>query len=221
MASTTALFISDVLRGGIGDDTLYGKSGNDMLRGDDGNDALYGMDGDDQLVGGSGSDILDGGNGVDTCLEGESTTKCESEGGGDTQFPALSIVSPSQAIINDAAPVIVLNYTDEHSGVDLATLQVLLDMTDITPTCTVETAMATCQISILAEGVHSVDVLLRDLAGNLASASRAFLLTSPPIVRITTPQHLSLLSTSVVTVSMARFGNYEMCSTADGRRTWQ
>jgi Ca2+-binding RTX toxin-like protein len=57
---------SQVLSGGIEEDTLTGGKGRDVLNGGGGNDTLSGGKGDDILNGGAGNDILSGGSGTDT-----------------------------------------------------------------------------------------------------------------------------------------------------------
>jgi len=70
-----------------GDDMILGRGGEDRLWGDHGDDTLDGGRGDDRLKGGGGTDALDGGagedeldgdGGNDSCVNGESTTDCES-----------------------------------------------------------------------------------------------------------------------------------------------
>ena len=47
---------ADVLRGGVGDDSMVGGAGPDRLRGDQGDDTLHGGSGDDTLKGCRGAD---------------------------------------------------------------------------------------------------------------------------------------------------------------------
>jgi Ca2+-binding RTX toxin-like protein len=56
----------DLLRTGVGADTIDGGPGNDVLDGQEGNDILVGGPGDDTLTGSGGNDSLDGGAGIDT-----------------------------------------------------------------------------------------------------------------------------------------------------------
>jgi Ca2+-binding RTX toxin-like protein len=56
---------SDLLVGGVGNDTISGLGGADELQGDAGNDSLIGGAGDDSLYGGVGANVLDGGEGDD------------------------------------------------------------------------------------------------------------------------------------------------------------
>ncbi|HEV2748209.1 MAG TPA: calcium-binding protein [Allosphingosinicella sp.] len=55
----------DTLNGGWGDDTLFGGTQNDTLNGGQNDDFLSGDEGDDTLDGGTGSDFLSGGIGKD------------------------------------------------------------------------------------------------------------------------------------------------------------
>ena len=71
----------DFLDGGHGDDTLWGASGDDTLIGGSGDDRLWGATGDDSLIGGVGHDHLNGGDGIDACTQGETATRCDTEGG--------------------------------------------------------------------------------------------------------------------------------------------
>jgi hypothetical protein len=57
---------NDVIRGGLGADTLKGNAGDDLLCGDEGDDTLLGATGNDTLIGGQGSDVLKGEAGNDT-----------------------------------------------------------------------------------------------------------------------------------------------------------
>ncbi|MEE1619985.1 peroxidase family protein [Zafaria sp. J156] len=73
----------DIIRGGLGDDSIWGLAGNDRIEGDDGNDAIMGGDGDDILTdlhgddriqGEAGNDAINGGPGIDDLLFGGSGT---------------------------------------------------------------------------------------------------------------------------------------------------
>ncbi|WP_039913080.1 calcium-binding protein, partial [Cellvibrio mixtus] len=56
---------AEMVRGGLGDDTINAAGGNDVLFGEAGNDSLLGGDGNDVLDGGVGNDYLNGGAGND------------------------------------------------------------------------------------------------------------------------------------------------------------
>lgn len=58
-------YISSVITGGAGNDTLTGSESFDTLNGGAGDDSLSGGAGDDSLAGGSDSDLIAGGTGID------------------------------------------------------------------------------------------------------------------------------------------------------------
>ncbi|HBL29384.1 MAG TPA: hypothetical protein DD490_21340 [Acidobacteria bacterium] len=95
--------------------------------------------------------------------------------------PRLAITAPGQAVVvNDATPQIRIEYADGGTGVNPASLQVLVDATNVTAGCTVSAAAATCEPPVLAAGGHTVQVMLADLAGNAAQASFTFQLLAGP-----------------------------------------
>ncbi|WP_353845754.1 calcium-binding protein, partial [Crocosphaera sp.] len=59
---------NDVIMGGVGDDNFEGNSGSDVLVGGEGNDTLSGGDDQDKLEGGMGNDFLKGEEADDTLL---------------------------------------------------------------------------------------------------------------------------------------------------------
>jgi hypothetical protein len=103
--------------------------------------------------------------------------------------PSLVITSPSQPIlVNEPAPAVVVVYSDGGSGIDLATLQVHVDGQDIAPSCTAGPQSASCHVSTLAAGNHTVQAQLSDQAGNAAQASAAFQLLLGPGPHVVTLQ---------------------------------
>ncbi|NJL29623.1 MAG: DNRLRE domain-containing protein, partial [Thermoanaerobaculia bacterium] len=77
-------------------------------------------------------------------------------------------------MINQPAPGLEVAFFDAGSQLDLASLEIVLDDLDLTATCTVCSARATCPSPTLAEGPHLFSASLRDTTGNLATASFAF-----------------------------------------------
>jgi hypothetical protein len=102
--------------------------------------------------------------------------------------PRLSITAPSlPVIVNETQPAISVAY-DDAGGLNLTSFHVDVDGSDITAGCTVGPAAATCTAPALAAGTHSVNTLIRDLAGNLASATGRFvLLLGTPAQTVTLP----------------------------------
>jgi RHS repeat-associated protein len=95
--------------------------------------------------------------------------------------PALRLTSPDRPVLfEDRAPEIVVEYEDRGSGVARASLRVLIDETDVTSSCTIEAASATCRSTTLEAGAHAVTAEIRDVAGNLAAARLDFALYLGP-----------------------------------------
>jgi hypothetical protein len=96
-------------------------------------------------------------------------------GGVDQSPPALEITQPSTSLIaGTSTPAIALTYRDTASGVDLTTLHVIIDGTEITNTCNAGADSATCTPPSLAVGSHTLSARVKDTAGNEASASFTF-----------------------------------------------
>lgn len=78
-----ANYMTLMLSGGDGNDTLIGSSGADHLYGDAGNDVLKGGDGDDLMYGGAGKDKLVGGKGADRLIGDDGKDTLQGGGGND------------------------------------------------------------------------------------------------------------------------------------------
>jgi RHS repeat-associated protein len=97
----------------------------------------------------------------------------------DTRPPDLRLTPPDSTVLNTAAPLLTVTYSDEASGVDLASLQVLLDGVDATHLFTVTATSASSQAT-LANGPHRLAASLRDHAGNAAQATAQFTIDTVP-----------------------------------------
>ncbi len=84
--------VANIIRAGMGIDSIYAGAGADTLYGDGGADELGGGEGDDNLYGGAGADflngeedhdIIDGGGGADVILGGGGIDLLIGGGGGD------------------------------------------------------------------------------------------------------------------------------------------
>ncbi len=97
--------------------------------------------------------------------------------------PVIAVTAPADPFINDASPEIILTYSDDDSGVDLATLSVRLDEIDLTPLCITGFSGAVCPSPELSEGSHTVFASVSDVAGNLGSVTLTFAvdLTAPDL----------------------------------------
>lgn len=99
--------------------------------------------------------------------------------------PKLEVVfPPANGLIATDAPTIQLRYSDVGSGVEAASLVVMVDGQNVTPTCAPVEGGSDCVFSgqlSLADGVHSLDAQVADRAGNEAEASVSFTVdTIPP-----------------------------------------
>lgn len=119
----------------------------------------------------------------------------------DVTPPAVLITSPASATVGTATPTLAVSYSDATSGVDLGSLHIVLDGTDLTSSCQVAAAAATCTAATLAPGSHTVAASLRDRAGNQANASLAFAVVLPPTVTITSPAEGSYSRSTTVQVT--------------------
>lgn len=118
---------------------------------------------------------------------------------GDTQPPSINITAPSQgALLNDTTPAIGVAYSDAGSGVNLSTLLVRIDATDISATCAKGPSSATCVAPVIADGAHTVAAEIRDGASNLGSVSSSFTIDATP------PAISNLLPADGLTVDQSR-----------------
>jgi RHS repeat-associated protein len=96
-------------------------------------------------------------------------------GGVDETPPALRVTAPSQPLIaGDSSPTIALAFQDTASGIDAASLHVLVDATEITPSCTTSANAATCEPPSLPLGPHTITARISDTAGNEAVLAYTF-----------------------------------------------
>lgn len=106
----------------------------------------------------------------------------------DTHAPILRLVAPaSTELRGDLTPQISVTYTDAESGVDIASLTILLDGADTTASCTVGFATATCEPAVLDPGPHAIEASVADHDGNVSTLDFAFQLELGIGVTITAP----------------------------------
>ncbi len=106
----------------------------------------------------------------------------------DTIAPEASLAAPQVRFVGTATPELKFALSDAGSGtgVDVASVRVFVDGTEIAATVT--PALAIAQAPPLAEGEHQVRVTLSDLAGNAAEATGAFVVDlTPPAVSLVSP----------------------------------
>ncbi len=108
----------------------------------------------------------------------------------DTTPPVISSLAPaSGSLFATATPILSAAFADDLSGVDPASVQLLLDGADRTSAAQVTTAGITFTPSApIPDGTHAASLSLRDLAGNLAQAAWSFTTdVTPPSLAFTAP----------------------------------
>jgi PKD repeat protein len=129
--------------------------------------------------------------------------------GGDTTPPVVALVEPAEPrIVNVTRPHIVASFTDEGSGVDPASVELVVDGVDRTGEATVSASgVELTPAEELGEGTHEVEIALSDAAGNAAQASWSILIdTQSPTVTFERPDPV-LLSTSPTIPIQVRLGD--------------
>ncbi len=112
----------------------------------------------------------------------------------DLTAPVVSLQEPAEGeILTTADPVLRFTVTDDDTGLDQTSVQVLLDATDLTPTCSEAGGVFTCPVIGLGRGLHQLEVAAADLAGNGASTLFSFAAQFPVAVTITQPVEGTLL----------------------------
>jgi len=108
----------------------------------------------------------------------------------DTQAPSVSFTAPAAgSLLATATPAIAATFSDAGSGIDPASIRLLLDDTDRTGQAQVSTAgLSFTPSTPLAEGAHTAQLTLRDLAGNPAQGAVSFTTdTVSPTLTFTSP----------------------------------
>lgn len=100
----------------------------------------------------------------------------EPGGGGDATPPSVAIAAPAEGgLLATATPEVTATYSDAGSGIDPASARLTVDGVDRTAEAVATaTGLSWTPTAALAEGAHAAAVSVRDLAGNLGSASRTF-----------------------------------------------
>jgi Glucodextranase, domain B/Bacterial Ig-like domain len=108
----------------------------------------------------------------------------------DTQPPVIAFTTPAAgSLLAAVEPTIAATYSDSGSGIDPASVHLLLDGTDRTAEAQVTGSGLTFTPSApLADGGHTAQVTVRDRAGNQAQAAVSFTTdTVPPAIVFTSP----------------------------------
>jgi hypothetical protein len=122
----------------------------------------------------------------------------------DTVAPSLAVTSPS-GYVATASPVFSVTYHDEGSGIDLASLRLVVDGTDRASALTKGPLQASGTLADpLADGSHSLAASVRDLAGNSTEvAPPPFTVdTVAPTAAVVAPADGAYLGTSQPTLTI-------------------
>ncbi len=104
------------------------------------------------------------------------------------QFPQADSFLPG-----GSAPRIAASFADPVSGLDGATVLLLLDGVDVTSRAVVSAGSIAMQVPApLADGSHSVKLRVADRAGNVATGEWAFGVASAPLIKSVSPRDVAL-----------------------------
>lgn len=124
----------------------------------------------------------------------------------DTVAPAVSIGAPTGPV-NSATPAASVTYSDSGSGINVASLRILLDGADVTGLFAVAAGEAVGTPQTLADGAHTLQVTVSDRAGNASTATGPFVVdTTPPLASFVKPADDSFLNTPAPAIELA-FGD--------------
>jgi hypothetical protein len=101
----------------------------------------------------------------------------------DSTPPTVAVLSPKQDAVVGVQPVIRISYADEGSGVDLTSISVKVDDNPIMATATAPSKAASNVVAAgeasyeakLGYGSHTLTVVVKDVAGNEATAEVTFI----------------------------------------------
>lgn len=117
----------------------------------------------------------------------------------DTTPPVISSLAPANgSLLATATPILSAAFADDLSGVDPASVQLLLDGANRTSAAQVTAAGFTFTPSApLPDGTHAAALSVRDLAGNPAQAAWSFTTdVTPPSLLITSPPSATVKTAS-------------------------
>ncbi len=116
----------------------------------------------------------------------------------DTTPPAVAVTTPAGNVAS-AAPAATVAYSDAGSGIDPATVRVLLDGADVTGRFAVTASKAVGDLTLtppLADGPHTLAASVADRAGNTRTATSPFTVdTRSPSASFAAPADDSFLHT--------------------------
>ncbi len=129
----------------------------------------------------------------------------------DSTPPLVTSVEPS-GLVTEASATVVVYYMDSGSGIDTSSVQVTLDGVPLAG-CTVTTAQASCPVSGLVDGAHSIGGSVKDNSGNASPISGSFnvnLSCGKPLLTLSAPT--ALWASYADYVSQELTANYPLCN---------
>ncbi len=114
---------------------------------------------------------------------------------GDSTPPVVDWLTPAEGeILKDPAPLYRVRYADTGSGLDLATLKILIDGADQTASFNRQSDEASYDsLAALGDGAHVLRAEIKDVAGNAGIATRNFRVdATAPTITLAEPSSGSL-----------------------------
>ncbi|MBI4676746.1 MAG: hypothetical protein HY748_04115 [Elusimicrobia bacterium] len=135
----------------------------------------------------------------------------------DTTAPSLAFVPVDGSTLATSRPTIAALYSDEGRGIDLTSVRLALDGLDVTSQAVVTTSSGSfVPAASLAQGSHTINASVTDMAGNLAAAAATFMLdVTPPSVVIESPNGGEVYLAGASTIQV-RFGVTDNVDPAPG-----
>jgi hypothetical protein len=124
---------------------------------------------------------------------GNSTDESWSFSVDDSTPPTVTVVSPKQDSVVGVRPVIKISYADEGSGVDLTSISVKVDDNAVVATATAPAKPAKSNVVSAGEasyevklgfGSHTLTVVVKDVAGNEATAEVTFIVEGDALMLV-------------------------------------
>jgi hypothetical protein len=124
---------------------------------------------------------------------GNSTDESWSFSVDDSTPPTVTVVSPKQDAVVGVRPVIKISYADEGSGVDLTSISVKVDDNAVVATAMAPAKPAKSNVVSAGEasyevklgfGSHTLTVVVKDVAGNEATAEVTFIVEGDALMLV-------------------------------------
>ncbi|VAX36613.1 T1SS secreted agglutinin RTX, partial [hydrothermal vent metagenome] len=123
----------------------------------------------------------------------------------DVTAPQILGVNPVDgSTVGTADPIILAQFSDDDSGVDVGSVVILLDNVDVTTQANVTVSGFSFTASSLNNGAHSLSIQLSDLAGNATGSDTTFTVdvdVTPPEITQIIPVQGSVLNSATVSMS--------------------